>query len=391
MWVLSMNVDKLLYGETLNIFALTVCFFLLNFGAATQDIAVDGWALTMLSRKNVGLASTCNSVGQTAGFFLGNVIFLALESEDFCNNYIRFTPQEGGIVTLASYLQFWAVVFTVVTTLVMLLKRESNDDKDSSDSVWDSYKQLVKIIRLPAVLQYAIILLTCKVGFAPEPIAGLKLIELGVKQESMALLAVPLTPIQICLPLLISKYTSGPRPMDIFLKSMACRLVMGAVFAFVVHLTPSFRSQTGGDFPASYFLLLLVVYALHQVALYGMFVSLMAFNAKISDPRIGGTYMTLLNTVANLGGNWPNPIAMMMADKRDVHYCENALTNFNSCYSNSTVHECESAGGRCQVSTIDGYYVTTCVCLLLGVAWMRWKGSVLARLQSLSPQRWKAS
>ena len=42
-------------------------FFFLNFLAATQDIAVDGWALTMLKRQNVGYASTCNSVGQTAG------------------------------------------------------------------------------------------------------------------------------------------------------------------------------------------------------------------------------------------------------------------------------------------------------------------------------------
>ena len=39
-------------------------FFFLNFLAATQDIAVDGWALTMLQRHNVGYASTCNSVGQ---------------------------------------------------------------------------------------------------------------------------------------------------------------------------------------------------------------------------------------------------------------------------------------------------------------------------------------
>jgi len=39
-----------------------------------------------------------------------------------------------------------------------------------------------------------------------------------------------------------------------------------------------------------------------QVTLYSMFVAIMAFNAKISDPRIGGSYMTLLNTVANLGG-----------------------------------------------------------------------------------------
>ncbi len=32
-----------------------------------------------------------------------------------------------------------------------------------------------------------------------------------------------------------------------------------------------------------------------------MFVSQMAFHAKISDPGIGGTYMTLLNTISNFG------------------------------------------------------------------------------------------
>ena len=45
-------------------------FFFLNFLAATQDIAVDGWALTMLQRHNVGYASTCNSVGQVENAFL---------------------------------------------------------------------------------------------------------------------------------------------------------------------------------------------------------------------------------------------------------------------------------------------------------------------------------
>ena len=75
-------------------------FLPLNFLAATQDIAVDGWALTMLSRKNVGYASTCNVVGQTIGFFLGNVGLLTLESKDFANKWIRSTPQDYGIVDL---------------------------------------------------------------------------------------------------------------------------------------------------------------------------------------------------------------------------------------------------------------------------------------------------
>ncbi|EDS44495.1 dynactin P62 subunit [Culex quinquefasciatus] len=38
---------------------------------------------------------------------------------------------------------------------------------------------------------------------------------------------------------------------------------------------------------------------------HSMFVAVMAFFARISDPAVGETYMTLLNTLSNLGGNWP--------------------------------------------------------------------------------------
>ena len=88
-----------------NIYILTLVFGAFNFLAATQDIAVDGWALTMLQRRNVGYASTCNTVGQTAGFFLGNVVFLALESADFCNRVLWFIREDVtstvGLVTLS--------------------------------------------------------------------------------------------------------------------------------------------------------------------------------------------------------------------------------------------------------------------------------------------------
>uniref|UniRef100_A0A7E4WBZ2 Acetyl-coenzyme A transporter 1 n=1 Tax=Panagrellus redivivus TaxID=6233 RepID=A0A7E4WBZ2_PANRE len=84
-----------------NVLMLMLVFLPLNFLAATQDIAVDGWALTMLSRKNVGYASTCNVVGQTIGYFWGNVGLLTLESKDFCNRF-RSVPQEYGFVDLSS-------------------------------------------------------------------------------------------------------------------------------------------------------------------------------------------------------------------------------------------------------------------------------------------------
>lgn len=61
-----------------------------------------------------------------------------------------------------------------------------------------------------------------------------------------------------------------------------------------------------------------------QVTLYSMFVAVMAFNAKVSDPLIGGTYMTLLNTVSNLGGNWPATMALWFVDHLTSKECVGA-------------------------------------------------------------------
>jgi PAT family acetyl-CoA transporter-like MFS transporter 1 len=127
---LSFGVDGLM-GEGKsppNVLLLTFVFLILHFLAATQDIAVDGWALTMLSRENVGYASTCNSVGQTVGFFLGYSIFLALESKEFCNSYLRTVPQETGMVELSSFLFFWGIVFFAVTTAVLVFKSEKREE-----------------------------------------------------------------------------------------------------------------------------------------------------------------------------------------------------------------------------------------------------------------------
>jgi len=45
-----------------------------------------------------------------------------------------------------------------------------------------------------------------------------------------------------------------------------------------------------------------------------MFVSSSAFYTQIADPVIGGTYLTLLNTVTNLGGTWPRYFVLSGVD-----------------------------------------------------------------------------
>ena len=166
MLVLSYFVYDLMGGDqgSPSVTILTLVFFLLFVCAATQDIAVDGWALTILSRENVGHASTCNSVGQTAGYFLGYTVFLALESKEFCNTYLRWEPQERGVVDLPRFLFFWGVVFIVVTTLVWMLKKESYQKRvEANGSIISAYVELLRILKLKPVQLYAVFALTSKV------------------------------------------------------------------------------------------------------------------------------------------------------------------------------------------------------------------------------------
>ena len=82
-----------------------------------------------------------------------------------------------------------------------------------------------------------------------------------------------------------------------------------------------------GSFPLHYYGMIVGVYVVHQVFHNAMFVSIMAFFASISDPAVGGTYMTLLNTLTNLGGNWPATLALWAVDGVTVKQCSTEGSN----------------------------------------------------------------
>ena len=113
----------------IDVVGLTAAFFVLYFLVATQDIAVDGWALTMLRPENVGYASTANTVGQTLGITLAYGLLMGLDSPGFSNAYVRaplgWPPNDAaGVVTMAGFMQFWGCVFIAATLALWAFKRE---------------------------------------------------------------------------------------------------------------------------------------------------------------------------------------------------------------------------------------------------------------------------
>jgi PAT family acetyl-CoA transporter-like MFS transporter 1 len=392
MILISYTVDGLMGEGKLppNVFLLTVFFIVLHFLAATQDIAVDGWALTMLSRENVGYASTCNSVGQTAGYFLGYTIFLALESKEFCNTYLRVEPQETGVMELSSFLFFWGLIFVTVTTAIWWFKSEKREEHaEEQKTILEAYFQLLTVLKLPSVKTLVFAVLTSKMAFAAaDSVTGLKLIEAGLPKEKIALLALPMVPLQIILPWIISRATAGPRPMDIYLRAYVPRIAMSVVFAAVVWVTPYMGSN--GEFPLYYYFIILAAFGLHQVAAYSMFVATMAFHARISDPAIGGTYMTLLNTVSNLAGTWPSTLALWLVDNVSFKDCEGVKDYSLDCDTMQELQACEEAGGHC-VTHLDGYYIEIMAGIVIGLVWYFLQSQRIRRLQSLEDSAWKCS
>lgn len=58
-----------------------------------------------------------------------------------------------------------------------------------------------------------------------------------------------------------------------------------------------------------------------------MFVAIMAFFSRISDPRFGGTYMTLLNTITNLGSSLSSTLSLKMVDYWTIEECSSEASN----------------------------------------------------------------
>lgn len=192
-WVSSGNVNM-----------LTPTFIILLAMTATQDIAVDGWSLTMLRKSNVSYASTCQSLGLSLGYFSTFTVFLAFSNASFCDNYIRplmfFALGTGAVVDLRSSIRCAGLYYLLLTAYITFFKQETpeidyvkktdNDPKDGADfekaelcasasvdptprsrsvmfkSLASTYSDLLVVTRKPAVRSFVLVLLIAKVGFS---------------------------------------------------------------------------------------------------------------------------------------------------------------------------------------------------------------------------------
>mmetsp|Transcript_15230 Transcript_15230/g.33236 ORF Transcript_15230/g.33236 Transcript_15230/m.33236 type:complete len:562 (-) Transcript_15230:452-2137(-) len=283
---------------SMNVRGVTFFFFTLYFLMATQDIAVDGWALTMLSRKNRGKGPICNSIGQNIGYFLSYVGFLALNDADSSENLWRpllgLSSRPGvGLVSLGGFVKFMGGCMIVLTILVSifkaevdmsieggdmctvgkcngngsgrannnpdtetLLKKQQSDADDESDDehemdayeigIAETYHRLWAVVKLPAVQSLILILLTYRLPCAlSDNVKFLKAVEFGLSKQTTALLSPTIVlPLGIAVPIIATKIWHG-HPLKQFMWAYKFRVTFVALVDVLMLLAT--RSFLGGS------------------------------------------------------------------------------------------------------------------------------------------------
>ena len=343
LYYLSIRYENLLMAS--GITELTGIFFALYFLAATQDIAVDGWALTMLSKKHVGYAGTCNSVGQTAGYFMAFSGFFGLSKLGLCS--------------LTSFMQIWAIIFVIITLLVAVVKTESEDANEDTSSVSQIYTEMMSVVRLETVKDLSLILLTCGVPFI-HGLVGVKFQDAGVSSDVIALLATLSTPVHILMPWIVAKYMANSSPLSSLRAIFPVRLVFQVASVGLVLLTP--LGISGSWIGTSVFYgICLTLSMLESAGMQVMFTSKMTFFARVSDPVIGGTYMTVLNTISNIGGNIASQVSYRLAEAATIP------------------------------NVVDGFYVVVVFATVYGFCWLKYFGPRLTDLDRRGEDEWRVT
>lgn len=268
----------------------TYWWFMLVFFCATQDIAVDGWAITLMSPPNISYASTAQTVGLTAGHFLSYTVFLAFNSADFANRWFRSTPSDEGLLSLGTYLNVWGWAYLIVTLGLALLKKEERTRE--RDSIMHVYKSMWDVLKLRNIQTIILVHLIAKIGFqANDGVTSLKLLDKGFGQDNMALVVLIDFPFEIFLGYYAGKWSTEHTPMRLW-----CWAFMGRLAAAVLGQATVMIFPASPEVPFWY---LLAVIGEHVVSTFMntvMFVAVSAFHARVADPVIGGTYMTMLAT-----------------------------------------------------------------------------------------------
>jgi len=207
-----------------------------------------------------------------------------------------------------------------------------------------------------------------------DNVKTLKAVEFGLSKQTISLLSpIIILPIGILIPVIGAKIFHG-HPLKQFMSAYKMRVTVVAIFDIAMLLAiKHLRSNTDWTSSSIFWTSIIGSTALQATVAALQFNAQMTFFASRVDPAIGGTYMTLLNTMANLGGTWPASVVMFLVGK---------FTKSESCVMDADVGKV-CTGGR------DAYFPLQMCLSGLGILWIVFLGKCVKNVSELPEEAWR--
>jgi MFS transporter, PAT family, solute carrier family 33 (acetyl-CoA transportor), member 1 len=198
----------------------------------------------------------------------------------------------------------------------------------------------------------------------------LKAVEYGLSKSTTALLSPALIlPLGIIVPIIGAKIWHG-HPLRQFMTAYKVRVTIVPILDILMLLAIKNHKTISKSF---FWIAVVLSTAMQAIVNSLQFNAQMTFFASRVDPAIGGSYMTCLNTAANLGGTWPSSVVM---------YLVGLLTIPPKCSSTD-------GGGEVCVGGRDAYIPLQVGLAILGISWIFLLGTRVQKLAELPDDAWR--
>jgi PAT family acetyl-CoA transporter-like MFS transporter 1 len=168
-----------------------------------------------------------------------------------------------------------------------------------------------------------------------------------MSQETLGLITMPLVLVKVIVPLIL---TQTNRPLIWFARLYPPRLMICVLIGVYVFFTSQLIKL-----PFVFYPVLMTLFIINETIIYLQLVARVGFYAQVSEPRIGGTYMTLVSTLGNIGQSVSSSAAYYLADR---------------------------------LPKTHAYSIEVVGCTLIGIVWLLCSWRMMHRLQALPTQEW---
>jgi PAT family acetyl-CoA transporter-like MFS transporter 1 len=182
----------------------------------------------------------------------------------------------------------------------------------------------------------------------------------------------------LVLPLLTSNMVNE-HPMKTFLWGIKAKMVSSFLLWIISGFTSSAYANPD-NVSITYLTTLTITMVANECFGTMIFVSAMTFFSKISDPAIGGSYMTLLNTIANWGSKWPNVTMLWLLPKLTLNVCDQP--------TNPILNALLSCSETSNPYIVDGYSILVILCTMVGALWLATQQKQITDLENIEHAKW---